>query len=353
MKNTGYFIFVIICLIPNLLFAQTNHTISAKRVPIVVYTPFNFHSYLMDAFNCGEGHDYYVVTENKTFVHNNRIGAEYYKGEYCTRQLREAPILNISDFKHTILSNDSCFFFAPTPTQKYNNEYLGIKRGDSISFIDKDGNAYETLEELLTKIYNAESLDVFYEAYLTEIRNALYHRGTHNMLYQIYDDNQAISLLKDNYDFIYFYDQDVESAINNFIDYVNSIIHNESICKQLKKDLKKLVVERPCIGNIESFNKAFREYVLNKSEDCIYLMLMDITSTLKHNLTEHEYKIFSKRHIIYQNKVIAAYEYLARKYQKNVNNNGIISWDPMYGDIVNYITRTILFPKGQVACKIE
>ena len=69
MKNTGYFIFVIICLIPNLLFAQTNHTISAKRVPIVVYTPFNFHSYLMDAFNCGEDHDYYVVTENKTFVH--------------------------------------------------------------------------------------------------------------------------------------------------------------------------------------------------------------------------------------------------------------------------------------------
>lgn len=62
------------------------------------------------------------------------------------------------------------------------------------------------------------------------------------MLYQIYDDNQAISLLKDNYDFIYFYDQNVESAINNFIDYVNSIIHNESICKQLKKILKNLLL---------------------------------------------------------------------------------------------------------------
>lgn len=142
-------LFIIISLIPGFLFSQT-HPASEKKVPVVVYTPFNFYAHLMDAFKCGSEQDYYVVTADKTYLYDNRMGPEYYQGKYGDRQLREVPILNISDFRDRILSTDSCFFFAPTPSRKYDNEYLGIKRGATLSFVDTQGVEYGSLEELLT-----------------------------------------------------------------------------------------------------------------------------------------------------------------------------------------------------------
>ena len=78
----------------------------------------------------------------------------------------------------------------------------------------------------------------FFDAYLSEVKNALYRRGTYNMLYLIRDENQAKSILKDNYDFIYFYNHNVDLAIENFVDYLNAIITDEAVNKKLKGELK-------------------------------------------------------------------------------------------------------------------
>lgn len=289
--------------------AQTNVTLGEKKVPVVIYTPFDFYSRLMDAFKCGSEQDYYVVTADKAYIYDNRIGPEYLQGKYCERQLREAPILNISNFRQTILSNDSCFFFSPTPSRKYYNAYLGIKRGAALSFVDLNGVEYASLEELLTKTYNAESLDVFFDAYLSEVRNALYHRGTNNILYNICDEDQAKSILKNHYDFVYFHNQDSDLAIDSFVRYVNAAIANGAAGEKLKSDLKEFIAKQP---KSESFNKAFRAYVNNNQEDRIYLMLVDVSPVLRSNLTGQEYERFSKKYLIDRSKTIAAYKYLAK-----------------------------------------
>lgn len=345
MNKKSCCIFIIICLIPGFLFSQTRLTFGEKKVPVVVYTPFNFYGHLMDAFKCGSEQDYYVVTADKTYLYDNRIGPEYYQGKYCERQLREAPILNISNFRKTILLNDSCFFFAPTPSRKYNNEYLGIKRGEALSFVDIDGAEYASLEELLTKIYDAESLDVFFDAYLSEVRRALYRRGTYNMLYLIRDEEQAKSILKDNYDFIYFHNQDLDLAIDNFVNYVNAAITHEATGEKLKSDLKAFIAGQP---KQESFNKAFRAYINDNQEDRIYLTLVDVSPVLRSNLTGQEYERFSKKYAIDQNKTIAAYKYLAKKHHKNIYQDRLPGWDPIYDTIVGYLTKNVLFPMEQV-----
>lgn len=129
MKNKAITIFAIILLIPGFSFAQADRTPNGKKVPVVVYTPFDFYGRLMDAFRCGPEQDYYVVGEDNHSIFDNRIGSGYYSGAYQERELREGRILNISDFKDAIMSNDSCFFFAPLPSRKYDNAYLGIKNG--------------------------------------------------------------------------------------------------------------------------------------------------------------------------------------------------------------------------------
>ena len=340
MNAKRLFIIAIFSLIPICLFSQTTVAPDGKKVPIVVYSPFNFHGHLMDALQCTPAQDYYVVTEDKAYLYDNRIGPGYYQGEYSDRQLRETKILNISNFKNTILSNDSCFFFSPTPSRKYNNDYLGIKRGEDLSFIDINGVEYASLEELLTKIYNAKSLDVFFDAYLSEVKNALYRRGTYNMLYLIRDENQAKSILKDNYDFIYFYNHNVDLAIENFVDYLNAIITDEAVNKKLKGELKVFFDEQP---KLQSFNKAFRDYINNNDEDRIYLMLVDISPILKSNLTSQEYESFYKKQLIDKNKTIAAYNYLAKKYHKEIYQERIPGWDPNYTIIVDYLTKNVLF----------
>ena len=107
MNAKRLFIIAIFSLIPICLFSQTTVAPDGKKVPIVVYSPFNFHGHLMDALQCTPAQDYYVVTEDKAYLYDNRIGPGYYQGEYSDRQLRETKILNISNFKNTILSNDS------------------------------------------------------------------------------------------------------------------------------------------------------------------------------------------------------------------------------------------------------
>lgn len=132
---------------------------------------------------------------------------------------------------------------------------------------------------------------MFFDAYLSEVKNALYRRGTYNMLYLIRDENQAKSILKDNYDFIYFYNHNVDLAIENFVDYLNAIITDEAVNKKLKGELKVFFDEQP---KLQSFNKAFRDYINNNDEDRIYLMLVDISPILKSNLTSQEYESFYK-----------------------------------------------------------
>jgi len=46
MNKKGCF-FILLSLIPGVLFAQTNLTLGEKKGPVVVYTPFNFYGHLM------------------------------------------------------------------------------------------------------------------------------------------------------------------------------------------------------------------------------------------------------------------------------------------------------------------
>ncbi len=341
MNKKRYYILLFVSLIPGFLSSQTRLASGEKKVPVVVYTPFDFYGHLMDAFKCGSEQDYYVVTADKTYLYDNRIGPEYYQGKYCERQLREAPILNISNFRNAILSNDSCFFFAPMPSRKYDNAYLGIKRGAALSFVDINGVEYASLEELLTKTYDAESLDVFFDAYLSEVRRALYRRGTNNILYQIRDEDRAKSVLRNDYDFIYFHNQDLDLAIDNFVRYVHSAIAHEAAGEKLKSDLKAFIAGQP---KQESFNKAFRAYVNNDQEDRIYLTLVDVSPVLRSNLTGQEYEKFSKKQVIDRQKTIVAYKYLAKKYHKDIYQDRLPGWDPIYDMIVDYLTKNVLFP---------
>lgn len=161
------------------------------------------------------------------------------------------------------------------------------------------------------------------------------------MLYLIRDEDQAKSILKDNYDFIYFYNHNVDLAIENFVNYLNSIITNEAVNKKLKGELKDFFDEQP---KLQSFNKAFRDYINNNDEDRIYLMLVDISPILKSNLTSQEYDSFYKKHVIDKNKTIAAYNYLAKKYHKKIYQDRIPGWDPIYNTIVDFLTKNVLFP---------
>lgn len=341
MKNRRLFILALFSLIPSCLYSQATVALGEKKVPIVIYSPFNFYEHLMDALQCTSKQDYYVVTADKIYVYDNRIGPEYYQGEYRDRELREAKVLNISDFKSTILSNDSCFFFSPTFSRKFDNNFLGIKRGQSLSFVDKNGVKYASLEELLLKAYNTESLDAFFDVYLSEVKNALYHRGTHNMLYEISDKDMAISILKNNYDFIYFNNQNVDLAVDNFLKYLHSIIDvNEVVSKKLKRELNDFFVGQP---EAKPFNRAFRDYVRNNDMGRVYLMLMDVSPILQNNLSSQDYEQFTKKHIINQNKTIAAYNYLAKQYHKDIYQDLIPGWDPIYDMIVQYLTKNVLF----------
>lgn len=130
-------------------------------------------------------------------------------------------------------------------------------------------------------------------------------------------------------------------AIDNFVDYANAAIADEIDCEKLKSDLKKFISEQP---RMESFNEAFREYVNNNQEDRIYLMLADVSPVLRGILTEQTYEMFSKKQVIDQNKTIAAYNYLAKKYQKNIYQDRIPGWDPICDITVDYLTKNVLFP---------
>lgn len=94
---------------------------------------------------------------------------------------------------------------------------------------------------------------------------------------------------------------------------------------------------------LQSFNKAFRDYINNNDEDRIYLMLVDISPILKSNLTSQEYESFYKKQLIDKNKTIAAYNYLAKKYHKEIYQDRIPGWDPNYTIIVDYLTKNVLF----------
>ena len=50
-------------------------------------------------------------------------------------------------------------------------------------------------------------------------------------------------------------------------------------------------------------------------------------------------KVFIKKQLIDKNKTIAAYNYLAKKYHKEIYQDRIPGWDPNYTIIVDYLTK--------------
>ena len=203
----------------------------------------------------------------------------------------------------------------------------------------------------MTAACGGESLDAFFDAYVREVEDALTHRGTRNMLYSIDSEEQAVSVLKNNYDFLYFADHDVDSAIDNFLNDLASLVRiDEATEARLQDALHLFFAEQPESGpESESFNTNFRTYIENRDAGRIFLMLTDVSSLLKSALSDDDYTTFSRKHLIQQNKTVAAYNYLVRKYNDEIYRGRIKGWIPPYDLEIEYLADRVLFPKDQSA----
>lgn len=316
-----------------------------KKVPIVVYTPFNFYNNLMDSFKFTEVQDYFVVSDKEIYVYDSRYGTGYYRGEYHSRKLRlQNNYLNIPAFRKVILENDSCFFFSPTQFTKYDNRFLGIKNGPNLRFIDVYGRYYSSLEELFTKGLGLESLEDFYDKYLKEVETSLYTLKFNNYIYKVQKEADAISILKDDFNFKYFKDSSIDLALSNFIGYLQSAesVDND-VLNRLESDLKKYFSSSDRGGRFNDLFSKYRASAGYSKDDYVPLMLENIAPVLKKNLPEAVYSRFMKRSEIHHSKTIAAYGYLSRKYRKTIFGDIVRSGEIDYCKIVGYLTQNVIF----------
>ncbi|MDR2890098.1 MAG: hypothetical protein LBV18_00575 [Alistipes sp.] len=317
--------------------ASVDTTRSVRKVPIVVYSPFDFYGQLMDAFKCTETQDYYLVTRDSICIYNNRDAR---LGRYMERDLRKLSGLgNLRTFRERILTTDSCFLFSPIQFTKYDNRYLGIKEGHDLHFIDGEGNRFDSLEELLLDFTNAEFLDTYFDAYIDEVKDKIY-----NWNYSIENEDEAVSILKNDYNFRFFYDRDEQRAIDMFLGHISSFIDiDNNVLAAIKADLESFFADKiiPDTADRDEFNTVFGQFVREADMEYVPLMLNDVSEILRNNLSEDEFQLFVKRHRINRNKTRAAFLFLRRTYRSYVYGDVAMSSVIPYGKFVEYFNQMI------------
>ena len=326
----------------NLAVAQKNDSqvdISKyKKVPIVTFSPIEFETILNDAFKFTVNQDYYLISKENVYSFDMRYGTEYLLGKYQDRKIHinKAPI-NIDKFLNIIEKNDSCFFFSFTAYQRFNNEILGIKKGEDITFYDAKGNQFDKLEDLATDIYG--SVNGFYDIYLKYHKANLYFSNA--AFYRTHSVDEAKNILKYDYNFIYYNNpSDTTANIHVFIDLLDSIV---SLSTDKKQELTKLV--ETYIRDAAPQTSIERELaeIGKKQIDFIPLMGVNVNEIIKESFTSQEHMELSELLAIKRAQSNFAYSYLLKKFAgdilKEYNNIAIVS--PKLK--LDYILKKIIF----------
>ena len=307
-------LFMVCC--SNLSAQSTQFNDSLKRVPYVVYTPFELMGEIQDAFINMKGQDCFLLSKNSEndFYYFNRsgpkggynldhIGSVYMRGATARgdedREIEESYYRspNIKDYRDIIMANDSCFFFSLYPSRNFYAEILGIKRGGELTFIDNNGSEFKTLESLIFSQTGGKSLEEFIDLYLNDYKNAMYSvdiECADNRLYHIGSVDEAVSVLRDNYNYKYLNNKtDTTLAINNFVKEIGDEIPiTDSVRRLISTEIYDFLR-----SNVQTkpFNETFSEYLYSHEFDFFPVMTQNIAPILKNKIADDQYTLLTKK----------------------------------------------------------
>lgn len=278
----------------------------SKKVPVVVYTPFDFIRTVEGAFSFSEKQHYFLHTDSVIYVYN---------GHKKTSRVPE--IRSNRDFHDVIMKNDSVFYISLIPSLKYVDYYntIGIYKDGLVKFIDDRGNEYANVEELMKGRFG--SVDDFIEKYISSYEVELLFKYRTNGLF-VFNIKEAISQLKNDYNFFFQYNPKEQDIAIDML--MNQIVEIKPMSKSQRDVLiKKIKAYINSTQPIDFGDILFRHH---QGWDNICFWRYDIDPVLKDYFNGIDYEFVSHGLTVRRAKTLVAYDFLSKAYKKEILETG-------------------------------
>lgn len=312
------------------------------RVPLIDYIPYNYTVTLQGAISKDpqigyvEYGDKGILACFRHIVHSPVIAKSPSKFvrdiTAADRAMTTGPLF--SRFEPIVRAADSCFFFSffPDRSSVFSYDILGRYVDGKVRYMDREGREFDGIRELVD--YRFGSMDRFVEAYLEFSEKALLDNYPQNGLHDFHRVDDALGQLKRDPNFwIYFHPEDMDAAIDRFLDQIQTILSIEHMREKLAGEIEdQIAAEKP-----RSFVEVLEQN--RQADSAIYLAGRKMNPVLKRNFCVDDYVRLERGLRMRQAETMSAYMYLAHAFRADILNTGSGLMDDR--SILNYLERLL------------